>query len=280
MSEESTDNPKEKGQERGEAALSGLELTVNKKTGDILFKTPDGQVITAKATVIEDNESGEAEVDIPALTPEQFREALQRFSDLGLTWTADRPPRVKPAGKDDSVLLSEEFEKFQREYPKLPREVSSIAFHYITGSECTADIAGDAETLKKKIEIAKEFYLNEEYRTEFFFKHAIKVPYFSEIDWEVVIKTAEKNVRTFAGIAYALLSLHLDNPDGAKAKNQKVTVAVNTAMIDDLMATLQDVKKALEGTKKLTVMLHDVKDKAISEQAQDANTDENTQLAG
>lgn len=283
MSEERTNNTAEECGDNGLTAPQSqpIELILNKKTGNIIFKSPDGQTFNAKATIIDDEEEGETKVtDAPPLTPEQFREALQRFSDLSLTWTADTPPRVKPASKEgDSVLLSTEFDAFQREYPKLPREVGSIAYHYITGSECTADVAGDAETLRKKIEIAKEFFLNEEYRAEFFFKHAIKVPYFSEIDWEVVIKAAEKNVTTFAGVAYALLSLHLDSPDGSKSKNQTLTVAVNTAIVDKLMATLKDVRDALEGIKKLTGTLYVAREKA-TEQLQNVETDDNAEMAG
>lgn len=282
MSEERTNNPTEECEEAGTGTPppSAVELVVNKKTGDIVFKTPNGQTLTAKATIIEDDNDDQTNiVDQPPLTPEQFREALQRFSDLGLVWTADRPPHVKPGDKaDDSVLLSPEFEQFQSDYPRLPREVSSIAFHYITGSECTADIAGDTETLRKKIEIAREFYLNNEFRDEFFFKHAIKVPYFNQIDWEVVIKAAEKNVHIFAGVAYALLSLHLDSPDGSQAKKQTLTVAVNTALVDKLIATLGEVKKALGVSTDLAGKLHGIIEKMTAEST-NADTNNDAKMA-
>src|SRR5947209_11640591 len=115
MSEEETKNPTEEG---GEGSITApqpepIELIINKKTGEIIFKSPDGQEVRARAKVIEDDddedddgyenegENEAEETEIQPLTPEQFREALQRLYDLGLTWTATQG--IKPAGKDDSI---------------------------------------------------------------------------------------------------------------------------------------------------------------------------------
>lgn len=270
--------------EIGEEALSvpqpePIELILNKKTGEIVFKSKDGQVVTAKATVIDEDESEdeEAVVERHPLTPEQFREALQRLHDIGLTWTADQ--NIKPIGNDDRALLSAEFQQFQKDYPTLPREVNIIAFHQLIGIDCPADVVGDEETYRKKVDVAKEFYLNDEYREAFFFKHAIKVPYFSEIDWEIVIKIYEKNVGGFPNIPYALLTLHLNGPN-RKVPNQLITVAVNTAMLDGLMHTLGKIKEALESSRTFTRTLRDLKEKADLEKVQDATPNDSEARVG
>jgi hypothetical protein len=289
MSEENIKKPEEEGAGENAMAVSQpepMELIVNKKTGEIIFKSRDGQVITAKATVIEkgddDDDDGVEEVVIERqpLTPEQFREALQRLQDLGLRWTADQ--NISPIGegnKDDNVLLSPEFKQFQNDYPTLPREVNTIAFHHLVGRECPADIVGEEEIYRKKLEIAKDFYLNDEYREAFFFKYAIKVPYFSEIDWEIVIKTAENNVRGFPGIAYALLSLHLNSPN-RKVPNQLITVAVNTAIVDKLMASLENVKKTLVSSQALTRAMRVATEEANLEKVQDDNRKDSAEMVG
>jgi hypothetical protein len=194
---------------------------------------------------------------------------LQRLHDIGLTFTADQ--NIKPTSKDDSALLSPEFAQFQKDYPTLPREVATIAFHHLIGRECPADVVGEEEVYRKKVDISKEFYLNDEYREAFFFKHAIKVPYFSEIDWEIVIKTFENNVKGFPGIPYALLSLHLNSPN-RMIQNQLITVAVNTIIVDKLMDTLGKVKKALENTQILTRALHVARENAELEKSQDVTS--------
>lgn len=176
--------------------------------------------------------------------------------------------------------MSAEFERIQAQYPTLPREVSSVAFHYLVGSECSDAVVGDAEIFRKKVEIAREFYLDAEYRAEFFFKHSIKVPYFSEIDWEVNIKAFEKNVNGFPAVAYALLSLRLDSPDKSKVKNQTITVAANMAIVDKLLTSLGDVKKALEGTQRLTGALHNLKEEMDLEKAQNAHPNDTTERVG
>jgi hypothetical protein len=257
----------------------GVEVIINKKTNELIIKDPTGRTATIKATVIEEEEGQEDEDDaeVLPLTQEQFRDALQRLADLGLTWTADRLPHVRAKTKEaDQSLLSPEFEQIQQEYPTLPRELSAIAFHHFTGTPVAENIVGGEDDLKRKVDIAREFYLDDDYRSEFFFKHAIKVPYFSDIDWEVVIKGYEKNVQKFAGVAYALLSLRVDNPDfsGQKLQPRNITVAVDTARVDRLLEILGEVKEALDAARALTSVLHQL---PSSEESKDANANNETE---
>jgi hypothetical protein len=265
MSEEDTKNPADEGGDVGASPSmpSNLEVVFDKKAKQIIFKDPTGQTATIKALVIEEEAEEEPAPEdpeeVPPLTPEQFRDALQRLDDLGLTWTADRTPRVKAKTKEtDLQLASEEFHKVRKEYPRLPRELSAITFHFYSGSPVPEETIGNEEVLKEKIEIAQRFFLTEEHRSEFFFKHAIKVPYFSDIDWEVVMKTAENNVNKLVGVPYALLSLRLDKSDplGGKSQTEHITVAADINLVKKLKGILDSVETALSATRELARALH------------------------
>jgi hypothetical protein len=101
-----------------------------------------------------------------------------------------------------------------------------------------------------------ENLLTQEYRSEFFFKYAIKVPYFEDIDWEVVVKAYERGTTIMPKIAYALLAITLRNPvdttlsveEGANEHREPefITVAVNEQLVDLLTSRLIEIKAALE----------------------------------
>lgn len=104
--------------------------------------------------------------------------------------------------------------------------------------------------------------LTDEYRADFFFKHALKVPFFESIDWEVILKTHEKGVKGSVSVPYALLMLtfHNTNPRlGELDVHQNITVAVNRDLIDKMLATLTEVRTALEESYKMRDILRNTK---------------------
>ncbi|MGI8654293.1 MAG: hypothetical protein ACR2LC_03635 [Pyrinomonadaceae bacterium] len=264
MSEENPQRPKEANTEEKAVTPAiqgeGYEFILNRSKGEITLKDPSGQSATIKATVVEEEDEEEYEEDVKPLTPEEFQKVLKRVDELGLTWTADRYPRIK--AKDiqlEGALFSEGFEDIRTRYPELPRELSVVVSYALTGNK--AFVAGGVEAiggedyLEPKAAIARELIITPEYRAEFFFKHSIKVPYFESIDWEVVLKTHEKNVARPVGVPYALLLLtfHNTNPKAGKLdEHQNITVAVDERLIDGLMSTLIEVKAALENSRQLT----------------------------
>lgn len=236
------------------------EVTVKKGSNEIVIKDPtSGQTVRLRGTMdVEDDEDEEAK----PLTPAQFRMALQQLDALGLTWTADHIPAItaKKGGKDEA-LLGEELVKLQREYPNLPSELSLIVYHAITGAEVPAERVGSVDDLREKAEIVREFLITPEYKSEFFFKHSIKVPYLMGTDWEVVFKLVEKNVSSLPGISYALLSLiyHYPSIGSARHRHETITVAVNAPLVDRMIHDLNQLKKALEVGARLTHTVHALK---------------------
>ena len=231
------------------------EATFNKSKSELIIRDPNtGRVVTLSARVEEAEEETAGE-DVKPLSPDEFRRALEKLDALGLTWTADSIPRViAKEDTGDDAFLSEEFDQLQEAYPDLPREVGTVVFHALTGMPAHESIVGGKDDLEKKVATARELFITPAYRSDFFFKHALKVPYFEAIDWEVIFKTHERNVVDMPGVAYALLMLSFHNPNprvGALDQHQNVTVAANLKLVDKLIGTLIDVKTALEDAKKL-----------------------------
>jgi hypothetical protein len=234
-----------------QAETKFLDITIDRSTNELIVKEPKtGKAVRIAAKITETREE-----EFKPLTPDDFRTALKRVGDLGLTWTADRVPHVRPKESvSDEVLLSEEFENIQREYPGLPIELSSIVFHFLTDAHVPAELVGSQDDLEKKIAIVNELIITPEYKAEFFFRHAIKVPYLTDIDWEVVLKLAENNVKDPPGIPYALLSLRFLDPSRANARQQQrtFTVAVDGTLVKGLIANLMEVQDRLERARPLT----------------------------
>ncbi|MDQ1611460.1 MAG: hypothetical protein QOG00_1391 [Pyrinomonadaceae bacterium] len=233
------------------------EVTVNKARKELSFTDPTtGQRATLKVSVIEDDEDEDDE-GFPPLTPEAFRDALTRMDALGLTWTADRLPHVKAKDREkEDAFFSDEFSQFQSEYPTLPQEVSIAVSYALTGSALPASEVGGLDVLKKKAEIVKELLISVDYRSEFFFKHALKVPYFASVDWEVVFKLAERNVKDVPGVPYALLTLLFHDPNAETNKHLTSTVAMDAVLVNRMIGIFTEIKSALENARDLSEMFH------------------------
>lgn len=269
MSEENLQNPADISNEVDAASPESEEIkvTVNKATKEFTIKDlTTGKVITLKANVTEEEDEEEDEDsdedEYEPLSPEAFRDALKRVDDLGLTWSADRALHVKPKQPElEDALYSEDFSKIQAQYPSLPRELTAVVFHALTGKDAPESVVGSDADLEKKIAAVRDFIITIEFRSEFFFKHAIKVPYFESVDWEVVVKTSEKNVKDMPGTAYALLLLtfHNTNPTvGRLDEHQNITVAVDINLVNKLIRTFVDIKTALEDSRYFTESVNEL----------------------
>ncbi|HXM49314.1 MAG TPA: hypothetical protein VN956_15850 [Pyrinomonadaceae bacterium] len=232
-----------------------LSLTVNKATNEIIFTDPSGKVFVVRPEIIEPQPSQEEEYK--PLSVEEFRRVLDELDSLGITWSTDIPP--SPAVKDLSQWtppVAKKYAEIQKKYPRFPNELGNVILHALLGRKQPSAIVGDEKTLSKKSEIVQSHILTQEYRSEFFFKYAIKVPYLQQVDWEIVVKAYEKNVQAMPRVAYALLSLTLGNPiditlpleRGARQPrgSQSITVALNEKLIEKIMSELKMVKEHLE----------------------------------
>lgn len=226
-------------------------VKVNRETNEIVFKNPrTGTETTLKAKVEDDRYN--------PLTVDAFSSVWQRLSNLGITWTTEIPPAPKfLEGYKRDEEFWKEYAAIQREFPNFPREVGAAVMNALLGPR-------PEEEDDEKALIIKEL-LTQKYRSEFFFKYAVKVPYFEDIDWEVVIKAQERNVTYMPKIAYALLmlsftdpidpSLNLEDAADEIREPEFMTVAVNEDAIDRLMEKLITIKAALIRTQQLAESL-------------------------
>jgi hypothetical protein len=238
--------------------LTMPELIIDRVKNELTFIDQTGKPLSVKTRIVEVPDEDADETPLPPMAVEDFEKALRAVDSLGLAWTADSTPavKVKNAGAEDA-LISEEFEKLQVEYPRLPYEVFLATSYFLTGSKVYAQASGGEENLKKKAVIAGEIVVDADYRNQFFFRSAIKVPYLRDIDWEIVIKLHERGVQGTAGIPYGLLALKLQDPfySSRTGNLRHITVAVDEALVNNLLGILTEVQSRLASARRQTDIL-------------------------
>lgn len=228
-------------------------VKINKDTNEIVIKNP-----RTGAEFVRRSEEKKG-----PLTADEFRKAWDKLRVLGVTWTTDIPPIPSLLkGYNRGEAFWKEYGELQKEFPTLPREVGSAVINALLGPK-------PGQEPDEKALIVKDL-LTQTYRSEFFFKYAVKVPYFEDIDWEVVIKAQERNVTHMPKIAYALLMLSFTDPvdvsmDLENAANEIrepefMTVAVNEDAIDRLLEKLTTIKTALIKTQRLAESLTEMEE--------------------
>jgi len=233
------------------------EFVIDKRKNKVTVVGPNDERFTFRTKVIEEDEDEEDDQPEP-MTPEDFQEALEAIDHLGLTWTADVTPNIKAKSPEtEKALVSEEFIDLQDKYPNLPFEVYIATSYKLTGNKSLAEAAGGEDSLKKKAESAERVFIDRAFRSEFFFKHAIKVPYLRDIDWEVVYKLYERGAEGIPGIPYGMLALTLQDPFFTGRRNvRNITVAIDETLVNHLLKILGEVKVKLENARHISDVLN------------------------
>jgi hypothetical protein len=228
-------------------------VKINRETDEVTIKNPrTGKEIPVR---------GSTENKGP-LTSDEFRKAWEKLRTLGVTWTTDIPPIPSfLEGYDRDAAFWKDYAELQNEFPTFPRELGKTILHGLLKPQPGTD-------LDEKVNIIRSDLLTHDYRSDFFFKYAIKVPYFEDVDWEVVIKAHERGVVAMPKIAYALLMLTFRNPvdstltvEDASEQDREpqfITVAANEELIDKLIGTLVEAREALGKTQQLAESLTDL----------------------
>lgn len=186
------------------------------------------------------------------LSASDFRLALETLHNLGFRWIADIPPSI--FHEDADKYQSDEFLAIQERYPAFPTELGAVVLYTLLGARQSRQIVGDEETLQAKVEAARKFVVSAAYAADFFFRYATKVPYFTTIDWEIVIKTFERNVKDRQNVPYALLSIVLHQPlnpglplfvSAREQETETITVAANLRLLDKVIGDLTAARDAL-----------------------------------
>jgi hypothetical protein len=240
---------------------------------DIQDKPEDaGESAIESAAVSLDDSDDDDEVLRP-LSIEEFRSVLEQIDNLGLTWTADVPPSLRAKKpKSQATYPAKDIAEIQNKYPDFPDELGFVIFYALTGSETMRSMIGPADEADLKVQIVRELVIGQrsDFTSEFFFKYAIKVPYFVDLDWEVVVKAFERNVRDMPRIPYALLSLafrqsitpRFIGTNMESGRSRRFTVAVDSHLIEKLISSLTEAKAALKKAEGLALSLNENSDSA------------------
>jgi hypothetical protein len=199
---------------------------------------------------------------LPPLSAEEFRSVLEALDSMGLTWTADLPPLMttKREKLTTDSFSGNAYRDLQERYPSFPHELYHVMLYALTGKKTgPRKLMEESDNLERKAQALRDILITPEYRGEFFFKYAIKVPYFVDIDWEIVIKAFERNVQEMPRIPYALLMLGFRQPTDPLVplgypeapERRRVTVAVNEEMVDTLLESLQQTKRLLREAREI-----------------------------
>ena len=180
----------------------------------------------------------------------ELKRVLARLAKLGLQWTADLPPRLRPVSTNDNAALrSAEFNQIVTLYPHLPLEVAALILFVVTGTKPDKKLVGSVSDLAKKSELIKSTIVTADYKSEFFFENAIKLQKLCGLDWEVVIKTYEKDVSGIPACPYAIFSLTLHKSENSEHKH--VTFATDIRGIRRLKKALSEVEEQFDTAVKL-----------------------------
>ncbi len=227
-----------------------LEITIHRDTNEIVLRNPkDDKVVRMRATVEESHPSDEAEKPIAPLTPEQFHDGISRLTKLGFAFSPDLRPEVVRKTDAPDPVDDVAYRKLQEDYPSLPYEAGLVIYQTLTGGNKESELLGGAESLKEKSKIATEFLIDENFKADFFFRHALKIPFLESIDWEVVIKTHERGVPGPIAVPYSIVTMVMHDSNANRGnEHQNITVALNANLVDKLLARLTEIRTALKSS--------------------------------
>jgi hypothetical protein len=183
-------------------------------------------------------------------TIEEFRSILQRVDEFGWRWSTDDPPGLTP--KDDSSdpsSIPQALGELATQYPQFPGELAAIIKFALWGWKPPVRVVGPPIDWQGKADAASEYLLTNNYRSEFFFDYSTKIRRFWDLDWEIMVKAAERNIATSPGTVYATISLETaeKQPDLDDALDT-VSFAADGKSLRLMIKVLNDALNALEET--------------------------------
>lgn len=190
-------------------------------------------------------------------TGDEFSSILREVDGLGWQWSTDDPPALiaKPSMTPDTDALN----TLSKKYPSFPRELSHIIKHALWGWSPDIDIVGPPADLPAKVASVSSMILTDEYRSQFFFEHATRLRKFYDLDWEIMVKAAERNINRVPGTVYANISLETSETQPDFEERTAATLfAADARALKRMITLLQDALKALEKAQTMAhVMRHE-----------------------
>jgi hypothetical protein len=182
----------------------------------------------------------------PPLSADEFRLVLTTVNSLGWTWTTDNPPALKPKLRDGKE--PEYPNDLVEKYPRFPQELGAIIRFVLLGWRPRGQL-GSAGELVAKAAAVSEIVLTDEYRSAFFFDHATKGKRFYDLDWEVIVKAAERNVLHSPTSIYALISVETaERQPGFDERRESHCFAADERALQRMIDILHDALDSVKET--------------------------------
>ncbi|WP_428269371.1 hypothetical protein [Haliangium sp.] len=177
------------------------------------------------------------DAEVPA---NEFVEALEQLHEAGWSFDESIPARLvrvseAPATQSEVDALV----ALQERYPALPRETTDVIWAVLTGVQASADNAPKHDAVRRLI-------LTEDVRERFYLKHCGKVPRYASIDWEVVLKAAERGHNRTPAFPYALATLDTIADVHGQHEHKTLTFALGRKGLERLIEELTELKSHLD----------------------------------
>jgi COMM domain-containing protein len=197
----------------------------------------------------------ETEQEYKPLSGDEFQNVFQIIEALDLTWTEDFPPLVKAKdpGKQSGATGKKLKEIFET-YPTFPNELNVIIVHILLGAEASSDIVGTKKDLAKKVAAVSQSILTPSYRHEFFFKR-LRLPHFSDVDWDIEMKLFEREIESQPIMPYAIISIDIEESFREDEEIKTITFAADKKRIQKLVTLLEEAKANLEKAHRMIEVL-------------------------
>lgn len=177
----------------------------------------------------------------PPTNAQEFVASLESLYDMGWAFDSSYPARLTRI--DDQPPTPPELNKLaetRAACPSLPHEIAELAWYALTGNQPDEQIVGDTDTVEAKINAVRHLVINDDYRERFYLQTCSKLPRYRGIDWEVVIKAAERGHSATPWYPYALVTV--DTVEDARGHHEHKTLAFSVGinglntLIDELVA--------------------------------------------
>jgi len=159
-----------------------------------------------------------------------------------MTSSAEYPFTLRVVNaQDPRPFFDPRYEELRAKHPLFPREVDTLLVASFLGQEPEALVVGSSEVATSKMRVLAEWVDLQALKDSFFFQRAMKVPRFKVLDWEIVVKQAERGVAGVPSLPYALMSLTTRDAKGTT----DLCFAANERLLREFIETAEQALKAL-----------------------------------
>jgi len=182
---------------------------------------------------------------VGTLSFEEFTVALTELFDAG--WKFEMSTPIRLVQRSQAPPDVDALENIRTKYPSLPEEVGALCRSTLTGEPPPKAIFGDDDNATaRKQGLVERTILDKDSRERFFLQECGKVPMYSLLDWEVVVKVTERGLLKSPRFPYAILSLHTIYQSHGDSRHASREFAIGLQGVGLLIEELEAVRLSLQ----------------------------------